>query len=392
MFLPAFRNSLLLILAVAVPALTAVPTSAGGGESGTEPDQQLIARIAQGHARLAKRTSDLTGTIEHLRGPRDPLPTDLFSRDGLELRNRIRFFQSGEKLRLEYHYGRVFPGFTQPPDRINEIMIQTPDVLYRYLPSASTGVPVATVERYEKPDSGNSPARRVRSDVLGTERILFELGNKRILNLLQRPGVMVKTGKYADLDEALIVSQTSREYGFTTNLTLVLDPRMDYALRHSRAVSHAGATTMEVAVHTRVTKLPDGTILPSEVVRVTTSTKSGTVDPKGSFRDLKILTVDSQEPVDPKLFTLQSFADMGIDYNIVETAPDGSQRIVEQAHIPGGRARLADGTPVHPTADLRSGRSRLPLLLIANAVFLLLVAGVVFYIRWRRRSAVRGSD
>ncbi len=380
------RASMLCVCVVLGHLLTAEAPSTGclaADDAGI--DDASVLKIAAAHKRLAERISRVSGTIARSRGPITDAKADVFSTNDLHVLSRLRFDASGESIRAEFLAleGPAAAKTPQTPANLPEVLLQTPDAGYRYLPVPTTGSPRATLFQYTDPQAPDV-GLRLRSSVWVPLHSLTSMGIRPVVDLLQRPGATLRKGSVDRLADALLLSGSEKsERGELTTFRVVLDPHKDYAVERFEVTSEVGASRTRMEGRVRRMEESDGSFRPRELALSVLTTYQGALQAASCYRQVDAIDYDPAPRETPGLFSIEGFATLGRAFTVVDVNSRDKMQV-------GKTIPAAPGTTHSPSGPNRllkrpGGHTRTFYLLLLNGIALLVFGLIVGLRRWRRR-------
>jgi hypothetical protein len=346
-------------------------------------DSGLLRDIVRGHQLLSQYTECLAGEIECFRGSSEAGKLEFSSG------RRFLFFRDKDLLRLEYVDPRkdteIFPGHEK--NDVTRVIMRSKDHYFRYMAVGTTGVPYANL--WKSTESDEASEMTFNSDFYSNINALLQPGaitGVKVSGMLQDKIGSIETRKYNDVPDALWIRGIQRvEGGYVSQWTIVLNPKQHYALLFDEMRTENSKTgflaTSSRTVTSQVTD--DGKILPKEIVfkgqtRALTNGQKQEVN-TGKRTLVSIFTTDKP---DDRLFTEESFKDLGRDYAVVNVLPN-------QKHADGGHvvsaAPLSSRLPYYPVDDFSKQEwSWISIILLSTGILLTAVGGLRLYFQWQR--------
>ncbi|MDR2437819.1 MAG: hypothetical protein LBE12_00420 [Planctomycetaceae bacterium] len=281
-------------------------------------NSNLIRGIIQGHRFLEQSIEHVSGKIEHFNKMVIEEKTDSYNK-------QILFFKDNNLLRLEY----ISPqdGTSIAPNHqyndITRVIMQNNDFNFQYTAIPTTGVPYANLSKSQKPDEAIDLT--VHADFYQNIKALIALPGGTVTGLLQGKIKTMEKHQYEDFPDALwIKSVEGKTKDTTTSWTIVLNPDQHYALLFHEAQVEYHKTGDKITASGKITsqKMNDGKLFPQNILL------------EGRAKNLysteqTVLSIFSTDKPDNKLFTENSFKDLGRDYVSVTVLPN-------QKTAPGG--------------------------------------------------------
>jgi len=347
-------------------------------------DSGLLKDIASGHQLLSRHVETLSGRMECV-----------WSSSSLEKHEtstcrQFMFFRDKDLLRLEYIHpmedAKVFPGHEK--NDITEVSVISKEHDFHYIVIPSTGVPYANLHK----STGANEALRITlagdfySNVDALVAVDGATGAK-IVDLLQDKIGSVETRQYNDVPDAMWIKSPKSvdESGTDSGWTVILNPKQHYALLFCEIrvenLKNGFSVICSKTVSSQVAD--DGKILPKEIVSKgqTKALVSGQKQElnTSSYALVSILSTDKP---DGRLFTEESFKDMGRDYAVVDMLPN--QQLAQTGSLVLA-APLESRVPSYPIEEYaKSEWTWTRIILLSAGIILTVWGGVRLYFRWRR--------
>ncbi|MGL4942570.1 MAG: hypothetical protein ACRC46_05195 [Thermoguttaceae bacterium] len=279
-------------------------------------DSNLLREIVKGHQFLEHSTECLSGKIERFRKQEGRTAYDTTPE------RQLLFFRDHELLRLDYLRQRegteILPGYSS--NDITEVILRSKEHDLQYTAVSTTGVPYANLFKSKLPDSKLEMV--LQTDCYRTLNALFALPGGRILDVLQRDIGGIECRQYNDVTDALWIfgPESTSASGDVANWKIVLNPQQHYALLYHEACVKNEKTGFSITTTiTATTQTTDaGDVFPNEI-----RTESQIMDQSSGER--YIVSALSTAKPDGKLFTEESFKELGRDYAVVDVLPNQTQ-------------------------------------------------------------------
>jgi hypothetical protein len=346
-------------------------------------DSGLLRDIVREHQLLSRYTECLSGKIEISRG------SSTTEKLELSASRLFLFFRDNDLLRLEYinpmKGTEIFPGHEK--NDITEVFMQSRGHNFEYRAVGSTGVPYANLSR----STVLSEAQTITlgADFYRNVNALFappNFGGAKVADLLQGEIGTIENRQYNDVADALrIRSPKSKDKsGSVSGWTVILDPNHHYALLFYEVRTENAKTEFTAVssgtISSQVTD--DGKIFPKEI-SFTVQTK---VTAKGKEQEVNtgsriLVSIHSTDKPEARLFTEESFKDMGRDYTVVDILPN--QKMAEGGHVVDA-APLESRMPYYPIGEFSKQEwSWKRVILMSAGILLTAVGGLRLYFHWR---------
>ncbi|MDR1141163.1 MAG: hypothetical protein LBL62_05680 [Planctomycetaceae bacterium] len=280
---------------------------------GENIDSNLIKEIIQGHRFLEQSIEQVSGKIERFDKRVIAEETDFHNKQFL-------FFRDQNLLRLEYispQEGTSIALNHQYND-ITRVIMQNNDHNFEYYAEPTTSdIPLANLRKSQKPDEVIDII--VHADFYHHIKALFALsGGLVVTDLLREKIKTIEKCQYEDVPDALwIKSVEEKKKNATASWTIVLNPDQHYALLFYEVQVKYFKTGDKLTSSGKIVsqKMNDGKLLPKEILFEGHSI---------SFDDTQrtIISITSTDKPDNKLFTENSFKDLGRDYVTVDVLPN----------------------------------------------------------------------
>ncbi|MDR1963169.1 MAG: hypothetical protein LBQ50_05275 [Planctomycetaceae bacterium] len=282
-------------------------------------DSNLIREIIRGHRLLEQSLEHVSGKIERFNKTVLAEKTDSGNRQFL-------FFKDKNLLRLEYISPQdgtsIAPN--HPYNDITKVIIQNNDFNFQYIAVPTTGVPYANLSKSQKPDEAIDLT--VDTDFYHNIKSLIAMAGFSVTDLLQAKIETVEKRQYENFPDALWIKGVEENTKDTTaSWTIVLNPDQHYALLFYEAQVKYLKTDNKLTSSGKIVsqKTNDGKLFPKEIFFEGRA---------ANFENTQrtIISITSTGKPDNKLFTENSFKDLGRDYVSVTVLPN-------QKTAPGGK-------------------------------------------------------
>ena len=347
---------------------------------GIELSADLLRDIIRGHQLLTQHTECVSGKIESLQGSSN---TEKLEHSGGRI---FLFFRDKDLLRLEYiaplKDTEVFPEHEK--NDITAVTILAKDHNFQWWAIPSSGVPYANLFRSTKMDEALEIT--VGADFYSGVNALVSLDGSpgaKMIDLLQGIIGTVENRRYEEVPDALWIKGVENvdNVGNTSNWTVVLNPKRHYALLfYEIRVENPKTGTTMVSSGTRSSQvMDDGKILPKEIVfKGLTETLAAGQKQILNTGKRTLVTILSTDKPDARLFTEESFKDLGRDFAVVDV-------LLDQQHIGGPVVLAAPLKSRIPSDPLELANwSCFRIILFALGALLMGVGGLLMFFRWRR--------
>ena len=348
-------------------------------------DSGLLRDIASGHQLLALYAESLSGRIEY--------SSDVPVAGGEQLIGRFLFFRDKDLLRLESIAPKkgteILPGHEK--NDITSVVMKSKEYYYEYRAIPTTGVPSADVSRSTVPDEAMKITLNTgfleHINVLFAPSVFLEA---RVVDILQDKIGNIGNRPYKEVLDALWIESpkiTDTE-GSVASWVIVLNPKQHYALLFCEVCltnPKMGLTaTSSVTVSSQITD--DGKVLPKEILfkGQTKVTAHGREQEVNTGKHTSVTIFSTAKP-DSRLFTEESFKDLGRDYTVVDILPN--QKMAQGGHVVSA-APLASRMPYYPPIEGFS-REDWPwwrIVFVSVGVIMIAIACLRMYLKWRHSS------
>lgn len=275
----------------------------------------LLRDIVHGHQLLTQYVDCLSGKIECFNNLSDTNKTD-----STPVRQFL-FFRDNTLIRLEYIHPikntDILPGHEK--NDITEVLLKTMNSAFRYNAISTTGVPYANLFRLKGTD--DSLELTLKTDFYSNINALTALPGCAVIDLLQDQIKSMEHRRYDNVSNALWITSADRETknGDISHWTVVLNPNQHYAvLFHEATVKSVKTGNVIVASGKVASQVVDGKVLPQEIVL------EGQMQARKTSERYIVVVFSTVKP-DGKLFTEESFKELGRDYAIVDVLPNQTQ-------------------------------------------------------------------
>ncbi len=306
-------------------------------------ESELLREIAKGHEQLAKDIECLSGVIE------ERVSNSEKDKSGYLPIPRVFFFKDNDLWRLEYEDPKketvIYP--EHPKNKITKVLVSTPEHYYDFWAIGTTGVPYANLFKKEAASESDKSVIYGKYSMLGALFAVGSIPNTNVADYLLNEIESIEYREYEDLPNALWIKgvELQDQNEATSNWTIVLDPQQHYALRFYETVITVPQTQVKYEIRgTRTVQITsDGKVFPKEIEKH--STIETIVDGKKQTQHMDSLSsviIESTDRPDPKLFTEESFKELGRDFVVIPVSASGERGTGETVYAAPLEARTSD--------------------------------------------------
>jgi hypothetical protein len=347
-------------------------------------DSGLLRDIVHGHQLLTQYTECLSGKIEPFVGSSNTGEPDISPG------RRFLFFRDKDLLRLEYinplKNTEIFQGHDK--NDVTEVIMRSKDHYFQYMAVPTTGVPFANLWRSTVPSEelkltlGSDFYSRINALVAVNGTVDF-----KVIDLLQDKIGSIENRQYNDIPDALWIKSIMNmdKAGNSSHWMVVMNPKQHYALlffvfrvENSKTGFLATSST---TVSAQVTD--NGKIFPKEIVfKGQTKTSANGQKQELDTGSRSLITILSTDKIDDKLFTEESFKNLGRDYTVVDVLPN--QKRADSGYVVNA-APLKSRMPHYPIDEFAKSEwmSWKRIMVLSVGILLIAVGGLRLYFQLR---------
>ncbi|GHT42660.1 hypothetical protein FACS189443_5890 [Planctomycetales bacterium] len=267
-----------------------------------------------------------------------------------------------------------------PDDKRNDItevvMRSGGNYDYHYSAVSTTGIPFSNLFKSKTPYAALQ--MRFQADFNQNINALTALPGGKVVDLLQRKIKSVIKRPYENIANALWFTgeEIDTNTGNSSTWTLVLNPNQHYALLFHKAMVTGKQSGNSIIASGKIVSqtMQDGKILPKEIIL------EGEM-PGRKTKERSVISVNSTDEPDAKLFTEESFKELGRDIAVVDVLPNQKQmpgRIVEAAPL---ETRMPDYSAFLIGQGTSTAWSWTRILLLTSGVIMVIIACILLYNR-----------